>query len=353
MKKIFFISLIAGIVSCTSGYDNSWIRINQLGYMPGTPKIAVMVSKENVSVSEFAIYSAVDDQEVFRSEEIAEFDEWGAFKKGFRLDFTQFTDKGEFYVKVKNVKSPVFRIDNDVYANTADFILNYMRQQRCGYNTFYNSTCHQNDGFIIFHPDAEKDSTYIDVRGGWHDASDYLQYVTTSANAVYQMLFAYRENPSIFGDEYDAMGNPESNGIPDILDEAKWGLDWLDRMNPSYGEMYNQLADDRDHIGYKLPANDTADYGRGKGGARPAYFCTGEPQGSEKYKNRATGIASTAGKYASAFALGGILLEEYYPEFSENIKAKAIDAYKWGKLNPGVCQTAPHVAAYFYEEDNC
>jgi hypothetical protein len=352
MKKTIIISLIAGLVSCTSGYENSWIRINQLGYMPGSPKNAVMVSKEKVDVSEFSLCRAVDDQEVFRSEAVREFDEWGAFQKGFRLDFTQFTNEGEYYIKVKNVKSPVFRIDNDVYANTSDFILNYMRQQRCGYNTFYNSTCHQNDGFIIFHPDEEKDSTHIDVRGGWHDASDYLQYVTTSANAVYQMLFAYRENPSVFGDEFDAMGNSESNGIPDILDEAKWGLDWLDRMNPSYGEMYNQLADDRDHIGYKLPANDTADYGRGGGGERPVYFCTGEPQGSERYKNRATGIASTAGKYASAFALGSMLLEDFYPDFSAKIKAKATDAYKWGKLNPGVCQTAPHMAPYFYEEDN-
>ena len=39
------------------------------------------------------------------------------------------------------------------------------------------------------------DNSFIDVAGGWHDATDYLQYVTTSANATYQMLAAYAISP--------------------------------------------------------------------------------------------------------------------------------------------------------------
>ena len=73
-----------------------------------------------------------------------------------------------------------------------------MRQQRCGYNPFLHDSCHTRDGYIIYHPAA--DSTHIDVTGGWHDATDYLQYTATSANAVYQMLLAYQLNPSAFGD---------------------------------------------------------------------------------------------------------------------------------------------------------
>lgn len=352
MNKLILPLLLILFIGCTSQPPQAWIRINQLGYLPGTPKTAVLVAKDDMNLSEFTVFSASDDSEVFSSGQIETFGEWGAFKKGFRLSFDSLKEPGEYYVEAAGIKSPVFKIGNDVYAGTADFILNYMRQQRCGYNTFYESTCHQHDGFIIFHPDPEKDSTHIDVRGGWHDASDYLQYVATSANAVYQMLYAYRQNPEVFGDEYQANGEAGSNGIPDILDEAKWGLDWLDRMNPGGREMYNQLADDRDHTGYKLPADDKANYGMGSGGARPVYFCTGEPQGSERYKNRATGIASTAGKYASAFALGSELLKAHYPEFSATIAEKAKEAYGWGRENPGACQTAPHAAPYFYEEDN-
>ncbi len=352
MYKFTSLLLLILFASCSSQPPQAWIRINQLGYLPGTPKTAVLVSKDDITPTGFVVYTADDNRPVFSNEEVLPFGEWGPFLKSYRLNFSKFREPGSYYIEAAGIKSPVFEIGDEVYAGTADFILNYMRQQRCGYNTFYESTCHQHDGYIIYHPKPEKDSTHIDVRGGWHDASDYLQYVATSANAVYQMLFAYQHNPEVFGDQFQANGEKGSNGIPDILDEAKWGLDWLDRMNPGYGEMYNQLADDRDHTGYKLPANDKADYGMGPGGARPVYFCTGKPQGSEKYKNRATGIASTAGKYASAFALGSDLLKAYYPEFSKKIEQKAHDAYTWGSLNPGVCQTAPHGAPYFYEEDN-
>ncbi len=164
------------------------------------------------------------------------------------------------------------------------------------------------------------------------------------------MLFAYQESPESFGDAFDRDGKPGPNGIPDILDEAKWGLDWLVKMNPSKGVMFNQVADDRDHVGFRLPTRDTADYGRGK--ERPVYFCMGRPQGLFGRKNRATGIASTAGKYSSAFALGARVLRDRHPGFAKMLEQKALDAYTFGAAHPGACQTAPGREPYFYEEDN-
>ena len=75
-----------------------------------------------------------------------------------------------------------------VYNGTADYVLRYMRQQRCGYNPFLRDSCHVKDGYIVYHP--TKTGQFLDVRGGWHDASDCLQYTTTTANAIYQMMFA-------------------------------------------------------------------------------------------------------------------------------------------------------------------
>ena len=158
-------------------------------------------------------------------------------------------------LRVGETMSPRFVIGNRIYDGTADFILRYMRQQRCGFNPFEWDSCHIHDGYIVYHP--TRNGERIDVRGGWHDASDQLQYVTTSANATYQMMFAYLKNPEVYGDAYDAYGLPGANGIPDIVDEIKWGLDWLNRMNPSKGEMYNQIADDRDHKGFKLPSQNS------------------------------------------------------------------------------------------------
>ena len=79
------------------------------------------------------------------------------------------------------------------------------------------------------------------------------------------MMTAYLAQPEAFGDRYDAMGLPGANGIPDIVDEIKWGMDWLLKMNPESREFYNQLADDRDHVGMRLPPDDQADYGWGPG----------------------------------------------------------------------------------------
>ncbi len=328
--------------------QKSWIRINQLGYLCDDVKTAVFVSMDEINLLSFELVEESTNEHVWKSDRIKSFGAYGAFRNTFRLDFSDFTKEGNYYIRADQFTSPVFRISNDVYNGSADYILKYMRQQRCGYNPFLKDSCHTRDGFIVDHP--ARSGEHIDVKGGWHDATDYLQYLTTSANAVYQMLFAYSENPESFGDEYDENGNPGSNGIPDILDEAKWGLDWLVKMNPEYGVMFNQIADDRDHAGFRLPNKDSVNYG--KGFERPVYFVTGKQQGLSKYKNRSTGVSSSAAKFASAFALGVELLKNFYPDFSAMIKAKAEEAYTYAKSDLGVNQTASYKSPYFYEEDN-
>ncbi|HAK79600.1 MAG TPA: cellulase, partial [Runella sp.] len=231
MKKISVFAFFC-LVCNTLLAQISWIRINQLGYLPNSTKVAVLVSKEWLSVSSFEVCEALTDKVVWSSKSVKTFGAYAAFKSGFRLNFSTFKKTGAYYLRAAGVRSPNFRIANDVYDGTADFVLKYMRQQRSGYNPFLKDSCHRQDGYIIYHPDSTKNGTFIDASGGWHDASDYLQYVATSANATYQLLFAYQQNPQSFGDKHDAAGHPKSNGIPDVLDEAKWGLDWLVKMNP-------------------------------------------------------------------------------------------------------------------------
>ena len=346
MKRIQ--SILIFYICLTSAYSQSWIRINQLGYKPNSTKIAVLSSKIEIKIDEFEIIDAISNKTVYTGKQFKEFGTYSSFKKNFRLYFSDFRTSGKYYIKVKDVISPAFVIDESIYSGSADFILKYMRQQRCGYNPFLKDSCHVHDGFIVDRPGF--DSIHINVTGGWHDASDYLQYVTTSANAIYQMLFAYQQNPNVFGDFFDKNGDPGKNGIPDILDEAKWGLDWLDKMNPERGIMYNQIADDRDHRKFTLPTLDSVSYGKGL--ERPVYFVTGKSQGLANYKNRTTGVSSTAAKFAYAFALGSDLLKNYYPEFSKKIRQKSAEAFSFAKTDLGVCQTASNVSPYFYEEDN-
>ncbi|MCP4713121.1 MAG: polysaccharide deacetylase family protein [Planctomycetes bacterium] len=348
MSKLKWILLVSLVLTNSSSAQKNWIRINQLGYTPNSVKVAVLASKETASINSFEIVDVLTEKTAFRSQDIKTYSQYAAFQSISRLDFSSFKGSGTFYIKAANITSPHFRIADDIYNHAADFLLKYLRQQRCGYNPFLKDTCHTHDGFIVDHPELEM--THIDVTGGWHDATDYLQYVTTSANATHQMLFAFQQNPTAFADHFNAKGDPGANGIPDILDEAKWGLDWLDKMNPQPGVMFNQIADDRDHAGFRLPTDDTDNYGKGLEPA--AYPDTGKPQGLAQYKNRTTGVSSTAAKYASAFALGADLLQKHYPEFSRHISQKALDAYQYAQTDLGVCQTASNRAPYFYEEDN-
>ena len=345
-------------LAAVQAFAGSWIRVNQIGYLPEATKVAVFMSDETAQINGFELVDAFTGEVAFSSSAVRPTGVLGRMKTTCRLDFSGLKTSGAYYIKVLSsggeTRSETFPVGAGVYDGAADFVLNYMRQQRCGWNPFFKDSCHRKDGIIVGHPDPRKDSTFLDVTGGWHDASDCLQYTTTSANAIYQMMFAYQSNPEAFSDNHLADGTPGRNGIPDIVDEIYWGLKWLDKMNPEPGEMYNQIADDRDHVGMRVPSDDQADYGWGKGGFRPVWYCSGEPQqrGRRGDRNKTTGVASTAGKFASDFSLGAEILRPFYPEFAERIGAKAKAAYDAGVAKPGVCQTASVVSPYIYEEDN-
>ncbi len=345
-------------LAAVQAFAGSWIRVNQIGYLPEATKVAVFMSDETAQINGFELVDAFTGEVAFSSSAVRPTGVLGRMKTTCRLDFSGLKTSGAYYIKVLSsggeTRSETFPVGAGVYDGAADFVLNYMRQQRCGWNPFFKDSCHRKDGIIVGHPDPRKDSTFLDVTGGWHDASDCLQYTTTSANAIYQMMFAYQSNPEAFSDNHLADGTPGRNGIPDIVDEIYWGLKWLDKMNPEPGEMYNQIADDRDHVGMRVPSDDQADYGWGKGGFRPVWYCSGEPQqrGRRGDRNKTTGVASTAGKFASDFALGAEILRPFYPEFAERIGTKAKAAYDAGVAKPGVCQTASVVSPYIYEEDN-
>jgi len=346
-------STMDGKVVCLA-YDDlekrSWIRINQLGYTPSGIKVAVLGSKGTKRVSRFALVESRTGEPVFTGKTGKNFGAYGPFRSSYRLDFSAYVDTGTYYLQVDGARSPQFRIAGDVYKGAADFALRYMRQQRTLFNPFLKDSCHTHDGFTLYAAKAGlPDSTQIDVGGGWHDASDYLQYSTTSANATYHLLAAYRDFPMVFGDDKQANGLDGANGTADVLDEARWGLDWLLKMHPEPHLLFNQIADDRDHAGMRMPGEDDF-YGRGV--ERPVYFVSGEPQQRGKFLNNTTGTSSTAAKFASAFNLGSTLFENLDAAYAQRLREKATTAYAFAKQKPGVTQTASVKSPYIYAEDN-
>ena len=344
--------LILLLLSFTGGKDNtsSWIRINQLGYIPGGVKVAVWCSKEQLTISNWQLIDAKSNKIAFTGNSGKAFGAYGPFIQTCRLNFSAFNKPGRYFLQAGGIKSPEFEIGDNVYKGAADFCLRYMRQQRSGFNPFLKDSCHTHDGYLLYGEKAGiKDSTRIDVVGGWHDASDYLQYSTTSANATYHLLMAYRDFPNVFTDEKQANGLDGKNGMADVLDEAKWGLDWLLKMHPKDNWMFNQVGDDRDHQGMRIPKEDSF-YGRGY--ERPVYFVSGEPQQRGKFMNNTTGTSSTAAKFASAYALGAMIFVKKDSLYARLLGGKAQTAYSFGEKKSGVSQTASVRSPYIYAEDN-
>ncbi len=349
-KKFFLITLFSVALITKAQNENAWIRINQMGYTPGGIKVAVWCSKQNKTLTTFQLVDAATKKIVFTGSTGKPSGKYGPFTQTYRLNFSKFTKPGRYYLQAGSAKSPELKIDADVYKGASDFCLKYMRQQRSGFNPFLKDSCHTHDGYTLYSESAGiKDSTHFDVIGGWHDASDYLQYATTSANATYHLLMAYRDFPNAFVDEKMANGLDGKNSIPDVLDEAKWGLDWLLKMHPSADIMFNQIADDRDHQGMRIPKEDSF---YGKGYERPVYFINGEPQQRGKFMNNTTGTSSTAAKFSSAFELGSQLFKNIDPSYSELLELKASSALNYAEKKPGVTQTVSVRSPYIYAEDN-
>jgi peptidoglycan/xylan/chitin deacetylase (PgdA/CDA1 family) len=352
MKNRLFVTIIAFVLFISFSFRNSlepdsWIRINQFGYTPTGIKVAVWCGKGTEHITAFQLVDETSGKVVYTQHSLKNFGAYGPFENTYRLDFTSFKKTGRYFLKAGQAVSPSFAIDNDVYKGAAGFCLQYMRQQRSGFNPFLKDSCHTHDGYTLYGP--MPDSTHIDVSGGWHDASDYLQYSTTSANATFHLLAAYRDFPTVFGDEKLANGLDGKNGRSDVLDEAKWGLDWLLKMHPRPDWMFNQLGDDRDHMGMRIPKEDSF-YGRGF--ERPVYFINGEPQQRGKFMNNTTGTSSTAGKFSSAFGLGALIFNKIDTDYAATLNEKATTALAFASKKMGVTQTASVRAPYIYAEDN-
>lgn len=309
----------------------STIRVNLLGYITSANKAAVLCALQPRNFTSFSLVRS-DGATVYRGKAAAR-GPYGPCVSTYRLDFSRYRGAGTYRLLADGIASPRFRIASGAYRSVPDTLLNFMRDERSGYNPLFHAYVHTHDGIDI------QNGKYYPAGGGWADAADELQYVDTSATATTVMLLAYRDFPRAF-----------AHGGHDVRGEIRHGLDWLLEMYPQPDVMFNQLGDDRDHRTFHVFTDDDTDYGWGKGGARPLYPCTGKPQGLFKYKNQSTGIASTAGKFASALALGAQLYAKRDPAYAHTLARKAVQAYRLGQRHPGVCQTAPATAPYYYME---
>lgn len=354
MFRLLLVSALLNFQGLQGQYNSTvHIRINQVGYLNEDLKSALLFSHTPVK-ERFVLVEKGTGKEIasFRPLRI-EGKDWGTFGHYYEVDFSQVIRAGQYYLQGKRsgTRSQAFSISPQAYDHLPETLLEFMRQQRCGYNPFLDMVCHQRDGRSAFGP--MPDSTFVDASGGWHDAGDQLKYLITGSYATAHMLLAYELYPDRFADRVNALGQTGANGIPDVLDEARWGLDWIHKLHPAPDRLIHQVADDRDHVGWKMPDEDPSDYGWGVNSYRVAYFATGEPQGLNLYKSEATGVSNLAGRSAAAMALAARIWKEELddPVFAERCLIAARSLYALGKEKEGFQQGNSYGAPYRYGEE--
>ena len=345
MRYIIFLFL--GLQSLAA--QEVHIRINIVGYLPEDSKLALIMAQDPIG-EKAELIEAQSGKRVFSGKvKAAKGQKWGQFQHQYLFDFSKLELAGNYFVQVGETSSATFSIGASVFNHYQEDLLAFMRQQRCGYNPYFDEVCHQGDGRLFYAP--VPDSTYLDCSGGWHDAGDQLKYLITSSNATARMLLAYELAPDRFEDKVDDYGHPSPNKIPDVLDEARWGLEWLLKLHPKPDWLIHQIADDRDHRGFKYPHRDNAEYGWGPNSYRVAYFATGEPQGLGKWKSKATGVANLAGRSAAALALGARIWMPYDSIFALQCRQAAVELYHLGQKKERYQQGNSYGAPYRYNED--
>ncbi len=229
------------------------IVLNQVGYKPNSVKTAVF--RKLSGETSFSVVNADSNQIVYTGQLTGPIQNSSADETNYTGDFSSVTQPGKYYITCGNQdKSYEFTIGDDVYDSIFDDTLRMLYLQRCGTSVdggaFSHPACHNTRARVYGTNET------IDVTGGWHDAGDYGRYVVPAAKSVADLLYAYSANPKMFS---DSIGIPESgNGIADVLDEVRYELEWMLKMQAPSGGVYHKVTCES-FPGYVMPQMETAE----------------------------------------------------------------------------------------------
>lgn len=205
------------------------ILVDQVGYACRSDKLALFLGEQLPET--FSVVDAESGQVVYTGqiEERETEDEDGLpVRYG---DFTEFVTAGQYYIQAAMVgQSYAFEIAEDPYAELYHAALKKYYYNRCGLTLSSElageaarPACHTGEAQLR----GESD-TGLDVSGGWHVDEMSSREVSIGCRTINYLLLAYELYPEVFDDN---MGIPESgNEIPDVLDEVRYEIDWLLKM---------------------------------------------------------------------------------------------------------------------------
>lgn len=226
------------------------------------------------------------------------------------IDFSKITEPGMYYFETPNAVSAKFRISENVYDQAFFDSMKMFYFQRCGMELeekyagrFVHKACHTKDVSELGNPNH-----VFSCCGGWHDAGDYGRYTTAAAVALGHLLYAYEINPEAFAVQLNI---PETgNGVPDILNECRYELEWMLKMQKEDGSVYHKCTS-MTHTGFVMPEDD------------PLPFIV-------------TPVSSLAtADFAAIFAMASRIYATFDITFAYQCKEAAVKAFEWLLANPG------------------
>ncbi len=287
------------------------IRLNTIGYLDASTKQATLAQPGD----EFVVRGVPSGEEVARGSVVALGERGKPSRRAYVADFSDVRRSGRFRVEVPGVGvSADFDVGSDIYNWPFYCCARAMYLWRCGTavegqfagERFSHPACHMKDALL--ERVGGQPGEVTDGVGGWHDAGDYGKYTVNGAFTAGMLLLAWEHFPRQLAEiELDI---PESgNDMPDLLDEVRWELEWLLKMQADDGRVYHKLTAPY-FSGFIAPEADQA----------PRYFC---PWGS-------AGTAS----FAAVMAQAARVYRPYDQEFADRCLAAAEKAYRFLSAHP-------------------
>ncbi|MBD8657330.1 heme-degrading domain-containing protein [Oxalobacteraceae sp. CFBP 13730] len=313
--------LATALLTLAAGAGSAEIRVNAVGFLPQSHKLAVV--PQAVGANRFEVVDA--DGKVVLDGALGAASRWAPSGETVRVaDFSALTQAGAYRVRVGSLLSAPFTVAQDGYRALGDAALKAFYFNRSAIaltpqfaGAWARPAGHPDDKVLVHASAASKarpQGTVIASPKGWYDAGDYNKYVVNSGIATYTLLAALEHFPDVFKRD---IGIPESgNGVPDILDEAMWNLDWLLTMqDPADGGVYHKLTNLRfDEMVMPHAASTT-----------PRYVV-------------AKSTAATL-DFAATMATASRVLAPYdakWPGLSQRMLVAAQAAWRWAEAHPNV-----------------
>ncbi|MBU0655976.1 MAG: glycoside hydrolase family 9 protein [Gammaproteobacteria bacterium] len=312
------------------------IKVDQFGYLPDMRKVAILSNPKIGFNVPAAPYTPALNLEVRRvaDDGLVYSGAITAWKQGatdpqsgdqvWHFDFSALNTAGSYYIydPQNQLASAPFEIKEGLYLPILKSAVKTYFYQRAGMaklppyadTAWADSASHlgvemDNDCRALNPSDPRQSdpSTSLDLSGGWYDAGDFNKYVNYADGVLHELLFAYEEAPQVWGDDWNF---PESgNGIPDLLDEVRYELDWLLKMQQVDGGVLHKVA------------SISWDFSESGSQATPA-----QDQVPRRY---APVTASATISAAGAFAHAAKVFGQSDPAYATQLRAAALLAWQW------------------------